>query len=139
MFQLLEDLFSNFGITPTVEVATTGPADGFNSTPLPTFSNLYPSTAQPSLLNLPSPVPAQQQSFMSGMLTPQSAVQQGSMATGPTSPLAPPTFTSPFAGLDLLLGTGIPAKTTKDSFFPLTPANKSIQQLQMEKKVSEHN
>jgi hypothetical protein len=63
--------------------------------------------------------------------------QQNPLSAPLLSPVAPPSVTSPFAGLDLLgsLSSGAAVKSTKE-LFNATPPPKTMQQLLMEKQVS---
>ena len=102
------------------------------------FSNFPPYVpTQPAFPN-PTPMFAQPpQPFMPTPLTPPQPVQQNFLAATPVSPIAPPTVTNPLAGFDLLgLSSAAPAKIGKEAFVPAAPPKKTIQQLEMERRVS---
>jgi hypothetical protein len=101
----------------------------FPSPPMPQQPQ-FPFASPPLL---PAPLLSQQQQPQQ-----QQQQQQSDLFLAPTlSPVAPPTVTNPFSGLDLLgdftsAPTGKPL--TKDAFFPPASSMKSIQQLQMQQK-----
>ena len=80
--------------------------------------------------------PPPPQSYVPTLLSPQQPVQQDLLSATPISPVAPPTLTSPFAGLDFLGSlSATPAKLTKEAFLPTAPPIKSMIQLQQERRV----
>jgi len=98
---------------------------GFRQSPVPFAQPNFIQPAQPNTMAMPLlPTP----------LNPMQQQQQ--LENSPPTPIAPPSVTSPFAGIDAF-GSGQPSASfrpaTKEAFFPATPA-KTIQQLQMEKK-----
>ncbi len=149
----MEDLFSNLSTTTT----TTQPATSTNNSILDFFPNAAPpltnhhvnfpsQTANFNFINSPPTLPQQQQQLYSLRTAPPPPLQQQQQhqdlfVPRSFSPVAPPSVTNPFSGFDILgdLTTGIPTKPTKDSFFPVGPPPKTIQQLQMEKQVSKNS
>ncbi|CAF1246431.1 unnamed protein product [Rotaria sordida] len=146
----LDDLFSGM---PTVPQSTTstGPSNTLfgmfpNTTPTPApaptnqYSNFYGQPTQQNVLNA-TPAFNQPQPMAFTPMSPQQQQQQPNLLNpSPVSPVAPPTVTSPFAGLDILGGLSAPsttaAKTTRDAFFPQAASAKTIQQMQMEKQFN---
>jgi hypothetical protein len=163
----LEDLFGDLSLTtptqaPTPTVNNSLLFDAFsntNPTPAPPqpanpYGNFYGQPAQPNFLNTtpnllqqqrpstPTVLPfVQQQRPATPTTVPFVQPQQQNPLSAPLlSPVAPPSVTSPFAGLDLLgsLSSGAPVKSTKELFNPTAPA-KTMQQLLMEKQVSKQS
>jgi hypothetical protein len=160
----LEDLFGDLSLTtPTQPPAPTVNNSLFfdafsNTTPTPAqpppanpYGNFYGQPAQPNFLNTtpnllqqqqrpstPTVLPFVQQQRPSTPTTVPFVQQQQNPLSAPLlSPVAPPSVTSPFAGLDLLgsLSSGAAVKSTKE-LFNATPPPKTMQQLLMEKQVS---
>jgi hypothetical protein len=146
----LEDIFSSLSTTSTQPPVSSGTPNTFpdifsNSAPPPAapvanpYYNSYNQPAQPNLLNSIPTFPQQPQR---PVLPTSSVLQQQPDYSnpGPTSPVAPPSVTSPFAGLDIFSGlsSGTAAKTTKDLFLPVAAPAKTIQQMQIEKQVSQN-
>ena len=112
---LLFDVFSNS--TPSPVTASTNQFGNFSAQPI------QPNLLSPNLTALQQQRPATP-------TTPQSDLLR------PTSPVAPPTVTSPFADLDFFGNlSSTTAKPTKESFFPAVAPTKSVQQLLLEKQV----
>lgn len=118
-----------------------------NTAPPPAPVNHYPNFAFPTTdvhyLNTSSTLPQQQSPFITKAVPspPHPPSQQRDLLV-PTSlsSVTAPISTNPFAGFDILGGlpSGSTTKPTKESFFPAPPPPKTIQQLQMEKQVSEN-
>ena len=126
-----------------------------NPAPAPVMNNLYPNMyPQPTPAAFPNvtPMMGSQQPMMPAafpnvtpmmpqqqLLTPSNIFpQQDLLAAAPISPIAPPTVTNPMNDFGLLDLSSPPViKPNKDAFFPNAIPNKSIQQLQAEKKVSD--
>lgn len=142
----MEDLFAGLStVQPVAPTNTTSPLLGLlpnNTAPLSTnpYSNFTHQTTDTNLVNAAPTLP--QQSLLPRAAPPpptQQQQQQDPLAPRSLSPVAPPTVTNPFSGFGILgdLTSGLTTtKTTKESFFPLGPPPKTIQQLQMEKQVS---
>ena len=99
------------------------------------FTNFPPPpTAQ---TNLPTATPLLPQQPRTAPLPPQ---QPNYLAPRSLSPVAPPSVTNPFSGFDPLenLYTGTGTKVTKQSFNTHQPPPKTIEQLKMEKQVSQN-
>jgi hypothetical protein len=147
----LEGLFSTLSTTTTTPQPTSAGADHLlfdvfsNPTPVTVpppsnpYGNLLPQqTTSPFLFRGAPMVPQQQQMVLPISSPPFQQQQPDFFGSGSLSPVAPPSVTSPFAGLDLLGGTSssTAVKMSKDSFYPTAPPQKTVQQLLLEKQVS---
>ena len=147
MADLFNDLSTTTTAPPPLSTNSADPLADLFSTAVPpppvasTFNSSYNQPIQTNLFNVTPSFPQQRPVASTVPLLPQQQQQPDFLNAGPTSPVAPPTVTSPFAGLDILGGLTLAAenKTTKSSFFPNTPPPKTMQQLQMEKQVSKND
>ncbi len=141
----MEEIFGELSTTNTQPSTTTNSVLNFipNSAPPPAnpFTNFPPPPPPQAPTAQTNPFSATLQQPYTSRTVPLLPQQQDLLAPRSFSPVAPPSVTNPFSEFDILgdLSSGTPSRPTKESFFPTGPPPKTIQQLQMEKQVSQNS